>query len=230
MAKLFSSRHEDTKSLRTDNKIKSFVSLCLGGKFFSGLSGLGFDIHHSQVEPLLVKAAQKSGLEEPFVHILEIGNFSITYRISGLLIETKGLITARSNLCRNVLDMLHDQGIEIMSPACMNQRRMGDDKKVIPPPVAATSPEASASAEQIAFDKADRAEQIKNEKQKLQKDLQELESLLNEASGEDKDQAKLKIEEARARLKFIEQMEDKSDLENGNAEQSASADADKPRR
>jgi len=41
MAKLFSSRHEDTKSLRTDNKIKSFVSLCLGGKFLSGLSGLG---------------------------------------------------------------------------------------------------------------------------------------------------------------------------------------------
>ena len=44
MAKLFSSRHEDTKSLRTDNKIKSSVSLCLGGKFLSGLSGLGIGL------------------------------------------------------------------------------------------------------------------------------------------------------------------------------------------
>ena len=34
MAKLFSSRHKDTKTLRTNNKIKSFVSLCLGGKYF----------------------------------------------------------------------------------------------------------------------------------------------------------------------------------------------------
>ena len=34
--------------------------------------------------PLLIEAAEKSGLEEPFVHIIEIGNYSITYRISGL--------------------------------------------------------------------------------------------------------------------------------------------------
>jgi hypothetical protein len=34
VAKFFSSRHKDTKTLRTNNKLKSFVSLCLGGKYF----------------------------------------------------------------------------------------------------------------------------------------------------------------------------------------------------
>jgi len=34
VAKLFSSRHQGTKTLRKNNKIKSFVSLCLGGKYF----------------------------------------------------------------------------------------------------------------------------------------------------------------------------------------------------
>jgi hypothetical protein len=34
VAKLFSFRHQGTKPLRKNNKIKSFVSLCLGGKYF----------------------------------------------------------------------------------------------------------------------------------------------------------------------------------------------------
>jgi hypothetical protein len=34
MAKYFSFRHKGTKALRKNIKIKSFVSLCLGGKYF----------------------------------------------------------------------------------------------------------------------------------------------------------------------------------------------------
>ncbi len=34
VAKLFSFRHKGTKTLRKNNEIKSFVSLCLGGKYF----------------------------------------------------------------------------------------------------------------------------------------------------------------------------------------------------
>ena len=34
VVKLFSYRHKGTKTLRKNNKIKSFVSLCLGGKYF----------------------------------------------------------------------------------------------------------------------------------------------------------------------------------------------------
>ncbi|WP_319406377.1 mechanosensitive ion channel domain-containing protein [uncultured Desulfosarcina sp.] len=194
------------------------------GTIISISLSLGFDIHHSQVEPLLIEAAEKSGLEEPFVHILEIGNYSITYRISGLLIEVKGLITSRSNLSRNVLDTLHGHGIEIMSPVYMNQRRMGDDKKVIPKFVREASSEVSAAAEQIAFDKADRAELIENEKQQLTKDLQKMESLLKEASGEDKDRIKSKIAEGRERLKDMEQKQDELNVDDRNAEPPAAGE------
>ena len=199
------------------------------GTIVSITLSLGFDIHHSRVESLLIEAAEKSGLEEPFVHILEIGNYSVTYRVSGLLIEVKGLITARSNLSKNVLDTLHGRGIEIMSPAYMNQRRMGDDKRVIPPVVAEGSPDTPAAAEQIAFDKADRAEMIENEKQKLTKNLQEMESRLKEASGEDKDRIKSKIARDRERLKATEQKQDELNLDDRNVRPPVADDPGSPR-
>ena len=199
------------------------------GTIISITLSLGFDIHHAQVEPLLIEAAEQSGLEEPFVHILEIGNYSITYRISGLLVDVKGLITARSNLSRHVLDTLHGQGIEIMSPTYMNQRPMGEEQKVIPPDVAEASPETQTAAEEIAFDKADRAEQIENEKQELKKELEEMEASLKESSGEQKEQIKSKMEQARERLKAIEHKQDELNQEDRNAEAAAADDADKPR-
>lgn len=53
------------------------------GTIVSITLSLGYDVHRSQVETLLARAAQASGLEEPFVHILELGNYAVTYRISG---------------------------------------------------------------------------------------------------------------------------------------------------
>ena len=140
----------------------------------------------------------------------------------------KGLITARSNLSRHVLDTLHGNGIEIISPAYMNQRPMGENKKAIPPTVAETSPEKSVAAEQIAFDKADKAELIENEKQKLTKDLQEMESLLKEASGEEKDKVKSKIAQVRERLKAMDDKQDELNREDRNAGPAAAGHMDKP--
>jgi small conductance mechanosensitive channel len=199
------------------------------GTIISITLSLGFEIHHSEVEPLLIEAAEKSGLEEPFVHVLEIGNYSITYRISGLLVEVKGLITARSNLAKHVLDTLHGSGVEIMSPTYMNQRPVGEDKKVIPSVVAKACRETPSEAELIAFDKADRAELIENEKQKLIRDLQEMDSLLKESSGEEKEKIKLKIAHVREHLKDMEHKQDELNQDEENAEPAAASDADKPR-
>ncbi|PKN12560.1 MAG: mechanosensitive ion channel protein MscS [Deltaproteobacteria bacterium HGW-Deltaproteobacteria-4] len=137
------------------------------GTIVSTTLSLGYDIHHSKVESLLLDAAKECGLEEPFIQILELGNYSITYKVSGMLREIKSLLTARSNLCRCVLDTLHGNRVEIMSPAFMNQRRLPDDLKVIP---AATKPvpiESVSVAEEVVFDKAEKAEQLEKEKQQL---------------------------------------------------------------
>lgn len=175
------------------------------GTIVSATLSLGYDVHHSRIEPLLIKAAEKSGLDEPFVHILELGNYSITYRISGFLTEVKGLITARSILHRAVLDMLHNHGIEIMSPAFMNQRRLDEDRKIIPTPTSEQPPKKPVTAEEIVFDKAEQAEQIDKEKENLAENIQQLEKTLKEAPEEEKKRIKEAIAGHREHLKALEQ-------------------------
>lgn len=200
------------------------------GTIVSIMLSLGYDVHHSRIETLLVQAAQESGLEEPFVHILELGNYSITYRISGLLTEVKWLITARSSLFRNALDILHANGIEIMSPAYMNQRRLSEDRKIIPYTVRDESSEKPVIAEDIVFDKAEQAENVEKEKLELIGKIEELEPSLKEASDEDKEHIKKRIVEARERLKVLEQPATELDPDDPVSERGVRGDLEKPRR
>ena len=197
------------------------------GTIISATVSLGYDVHHSRVEAFLVKAAENCGLEESFVHILDLGNFSVTYRISGFLTEVKRLITARSNLYKQILDTLHEQDIEIMSPSIMNQRRIPDDEKVIPKKSFKSSIEEEINAEEIAFDKAEAAEVAEKTKQDVIKEIEDLEAAMREATEEAKSQIKQRIEEYREYLKTLETgaKSNKKHL----AEQNAAADADKPR-
>jgi len=197
------------------------------GTIISTTLSLGYDVHHSQIEPLLLRAAEESGLEEPFVHILELGNFAVTYRISGFLPEVKWLITARSNLCRAVLDTLHGQGIEIMSPTYMNQRRVDDAGKIISTIVQEDVSTQPVMAEDIVFDKAEQAEQTEDERQKLINDMQELETALKEAPEEEKQRIKDEIAEGRERLKILEQMTEELSAETHIAEPNVSRDTEK---
>ncbi|MDD3814202.1 MAG: mechanosensitive ion channel [Desulfocapsaceae bacterium] len=197
------------------------------GTIISTTLSLGYDVHHAQVEPLLLRAAEESGLTEPFVHILELGNYAITYRISGFLPEVKWLLTARSNLCRSVLDILHGKGIEIMSPTYMNQRRVGDAEKIIPTLVQEEISAPPVMAEDIVFDKAEQAGQIENEKQKLMDAIQELETALKEAPEEEKKRIKDEIAEGRERLKILEQTTEELSEETHSAEPNAARDTGK---
>ena len=199
------------------------------GTIVSTTLSLGYDIHHSTVESLLLNAAQESGLEEPFVHILELGNYSITYKISGMLTEIKSLLTVRSNLCRYVLDILHKSRIEIMSPAFMNQRRLPDGLKIIPVMAEQELSDSVTVAEDVVFDKAERAEQIEKEKQKLFDKIKECQSQIEDASGEDKKGIEEIIKQCREQLKTIEDLKDESSPEKSVTEPITSVDADKPR-
>ena len=200
------------------------------GAIVSASLSLGYDVHHSQVESLLIKAAEKSGLGEPFVHILELGDYSISYRISGVLAEVKGLITARSNLRLAVLDMLHGHGIEIMSPAFMNQRRLDEAQRIIPTPAMEQPSKKPPVAEEIMFDKAEQAEQLDKEKKDLMEHIQQLETSLTEAPDIEKKRIKEVIEDERERLKSLQQTASESTKGNSKAERGSPADADKPRR
>lgn len=176
------------------------------GTIISASLSLGYDIDHRRIEPLLVEAAQSCGLAEPFVHILELGSFSVAYRVSGFLEEPKRLLSVRSSLYASVLDTLHSQGIEIMSPAFMNQRQLREDARAIPATTAVTgSDNKQASAEAIAFDKAEQAEELENEKRKAVQEIEKLEAALKQAAGEDEKKAGQEaLERVRDRLKSLE--------------------------
>jgi len=140
------------------------------GTIVAATVSLGYDVARSRVEPLLLEAAENAELEDAFVTTVDLGDFSVTYRIAGLLTEVKSLITARSRLRGEVLDALHGGGIEIVSPNFMNTRAVAADQRFIPDPAPrgrkAKKPETGAP-EEILFDKADEAEEAETLKQRL---------------------------------------------------------------
>lgn len=142
------------------------------GTVISTVLSLGYDLPHSRVETLLLQAAGEAGLEEPFVQVIELGDFSITYKVSGFLSEVKGLLSAKSRFKKQVLDVLHGNGVEIASPTIMNQRPVPSDMQFIPEMIEVNPRPAvdqEAIPEDVMFEKADDAEKMellmKQEKQ-----------------------------------------------------------------
>jgi small conductance mechanosensitive channel len=118
---------------------------------------LGYDVSREKIEKNLVAAAESIGLETPFVLIKSLGDFSVSYKVSGFLTEVKSLVTWRSNLHKAVLDHLHGGGIEVVSPNFMNSRQLDVNKQVIPlkskvNPIEITEHQ---SVEEKIFDKAE---------------------------------------------------------------------------
>lgn len=130
---------------------------------------LGYDISHRRIESLLSEAATAAGLSEPFVRVLELGDFSITYQAAGFFSDLSQLLTVHSRLRSQIIDHLHDAGIEIVSPQFVNQYQLPGLGTFIAPvgkEVSKASGQGGSntveesSPEAIIFDKAERAGKI----------------------------------------------------------------------
>lgn len=134
------------------------------GTIISATVSLGYDQKISDVERCLIAAANETGLTDAFVQVIDLGDFSIVYRVAGFLDEVNQLLTRRSNLRRAMVNTLHRAGIEIVSPNFMNQRQLSADKRVMParhhPPQPVAAAEAQNLPEARIFDVASLAEQI----------------------------------------------------------------------
>jgi len=151
------------------------------GTIISSEVSLGYDVDRVLLEKLLIEAATDAGLSDPFVQIMALGDFSVNYRVGGMLSEVKHLISSRSRLRGKIMDHLHSNGIEIASPTLMNQRQFPQETAFIPAYSAVTeNPDGSkAVVEDLVFDKAERASKIERLRQRLAdnvKKLSELES------------------------------------------------------
>ena len=130
------------------------------GTVVSAKLSLGYDVDHATAERLLGEAAVAAELDEPFVWVAELGDFSVTYRVAGFLTDVDGLLGRRSRLRAAILDTLHGAGIEIVSPGFMNQRPLADGERMIPAraaPSVAEGAAGDASVEEKLFDKAEEA-------------------------------------------------------------------------
>lgn len=128
------------------------------GTIISAELSLGYDISRKLIEDLLKEAAVKTELNDPFVLVISLDDFSVVYRISGFLAEVKNLITVRSNLKKNLLDVLHENDVEIVSPSFMNQRQLVGGKKTIPQEKVTAQVKTALKEvlpEELIFDKAE---------------------------------------------------------------------------
>ena len=177
------------------------------GTIVSSTVSLGYDIPRMDVESCLLEAAQQTGLEEPFVQVRQLGDFSVTYRVAGFLTEVKGLITVRSNLRKHMMDGLHSAGIEIVSPSFMNQRQISIDQVFIPRGPSPQSVEDEQAPEKLMFDKAEiveQVEQLNQEKEETESELQELEAMLKQESvNENQTALANQIERRKRRIAYL---------------------------
>lgn len=130
------------------------------GTIISADVTLGYDVHRGEVFRLLSEAATRAGLQDGFVHVRELGDYSVTYRVAGLLKDVESLISSRSRLREAMLDSLHEGGVEIVSPSFMNTRSLGEDRLFIPERARRAAPAAQPQVEEVVFDKAEEAASI----------------------------------------------------------------------
>ncbi|MFV0276683.1 MAG: mechanosensitive ion channel domain-containing protein [Parahaliea sp.] len=154
------------------------------GTIISAEVSIGYDITYTRVQELLLKAGEEAGLNEPYVLVQELLDHAVAYRVCCFLPQTGHILTARSNLRKKILEQMHGNGVEIVSPNFMNQRVLNPDGQVIPsqpvlhePPAPAQDPapedrifdqaEAAASEEELRLRHEQTRQALKREKAHL---------------------------------------------------------------
>lgn len=155
---------------------------------------LGYDISHSKIEELLIKAATITGLNDAFVQVTELGDFSIGYRVAGFLPDAKHILTSRSNLRKQMITTLHQAGVEIVSPTFMNQRQFSTSDVFIAdeaPRVDSVlrNKNQAREAEGKVFDKADNAENLNQ----MQLELTKLNEQITQLNKDKPDEYEKKV-------------------------------------
>lgn len=128
------------------------------GTIISTQVALSYREDRSKVEPLLVEATARAGLENGFAYVQELGSHAVTYTVRGLLTDTSQLLQSRARLRAAVLDTLHGADIEIVSPVFEIGRQQAADMVVMPPRgVESQGASDQSPPEHMMFDRAQAA-------------------------------------------------------------------------
>lgn len=168
------------------------------GTIVSATASLGYDVSRHTLEDLFVQAAEAAGLIEPFVQVLELGDYSVNYRIAGFLEDPRSLLAARSRLRGSILDTLHTAGVEIMSPMYIARRSASNEPLLPDGDGPSIDAQLRRTAESRVFDKADGAAKLEETKRNLADAEESLALLELELTNDDPETAE-KAERAVAR-------------------------------
>lgn len=178
---------------------EDFRTIPSTGTLLSAKVSLGYDVPRKAAETALLEAAEIMELEDPFVHVLDLGNFAITYRVAGLFRDFENLLTARSDFRKQVLDSLHSHDIEIVSPNFLNRRNV-EEKRFIPENTPQISDEEQGeTTTEVIFEKALEAKEI----EKMEELITLLEDKKEEYKESDEDTAD-SIEAIDRRIEAVE--------------------------
>lgn len=176
------------------------------GTIVSATLSLGYDIPHNEIQQKLLAAVTATGLTDPFVLILDLGDFSVTYRFGGKLAPVQKLLTIRSRLRESALDALHGAEIEIVSPTFMNQRALDPTRKVIPRGTVHRDMEPEIAADDVIFEQSEKAqeqEKLRAELAKLVEQLADLHKTVRGTQGEVKERQDGEIAQIEERIETI---------------------------
>lgn len=166
------------------------------GTIVSVQLSIGYDVSHHVLDDLFVAAARDVGLVDPFVQMIELGDYSITYRVAGFLEDPRTLLACRSNLRMAIVDTLSDADIEIMSPMYVARRSVNNDPVIAADRSPSIGSRFRRTAEDRVFDKAESAGQLETARADLvaaNDDLADLRSHHASASGEERSKIEASI-------------------------------------
>lgn len=184
-----------THPITTTQQIGTLISACVS---------LGYDVHYNEIVKALRKAAELTKLDDPFVQMTKLGDFSVGYKVSGQLKNIKILITAESELRKHMFDCLHQADIEIVSPTFMNQRLLKE--KIIAEKEAGENTASEVSPESLMFQKADEAEmtdKLEEGFQSLIDDIEKMKSELDSLPEDKKAESEQKIAQKQQQLENL---------------------------
>ncbi len=157
---------------------------------------LGYDVSREKIEKTLIDAAVSAGLKDPYVYITSLGDFSVVYKIHGFLEDSSKFFSANSLLNAKVMDKLHLEKIEIVSPNFVNQRRVDEQEFIPKQPIKNDKPQDNKLPEDLVFEEAIESEKIeikKDQIEEIEKQQEDLKKELKKAKS-DNVAEKIKIE------------------------------------
>ncbi len=138
---------------------------------------LGYDVSQSKIIESLKNAATETGLNDPYVYITNLGDFSVSYKIHGFLEDSTKYFSTSSLLNSNVINSLHNNNIEIVSPTFMNQRQVNEVVFIPKKEIVTQEEEPEKSPEDLIFDKATEAGAVEKKKDYLNEINQKIEDI-----------------------------------------------------